>query len=101
MRALRRDLPSWARARRPRVRSTRSTSIRDAGAAGLGTELLAAAERTLRTGGFCQAILWVLEGNQRGRSFYETQGWRPDGALKIEEIGGVQVTELRYQKGAR
>ena len=51
-----------------------------------------------RTGGFGQAILWVLEGNERGRSFYETQGWRPDGALKIEEIGGVQVTELRYRK---
>ncbi len=66
--------------------------------AGLGTELLAAAERTLADGGFRQAVLWVLEGNARGRSFYETQGWRPDGALKIEEIGGIQVTELRYRK---
>jgi GNAT superfamily N-acetyltransferase len=65
---------------------------------GLGTELLAAAERTLADGGFRQAILWVLEGNTRGRSFYQTQGWRPDGALKIEEIGGIQVTELRYRK---
>jgi GNAT superfamily N-acetyltransferase len=66
--------------------------------AGLGTELLAGAERMLAEGGFGQAILWVLEGNERGRSFYQTQGWRPDGALKIEEIGGVQVTELRYRK---
>ena len=66
--------------------------------AGLGSKLLAAAERMLADGGFEQAILWVLEGNARGRSFYETQGWRPDGALKIEEIGGVQVTELRYRK---
>jgi GNAT superfamily N-acetyltransferase len=65
---------------------------------GLGSELLAAAERTLSDGGFGQAILWVLEGNERGRSFYETRGWRPDGALKIEEIGGIQVTELRYRK---
>jgi GNAT superfamily N-acetyltransferase len=65
---------------------------------GLGTVLLAAAERQLAAGGFGQAILWVLEGNERGRLFYQTQGWRPDGALKIEEIGGVQVTELRYRK---
>jgi GNAT superfamily N-acetyltransferase len=66
--------------------------------AGLGSELLAAAELTLREGGFEQAVLWVLEGNRRGRAFYETQGWKQDGALKIEEIGGVQVTELRYRK---
>ena len=65
---------------------------------GLGRALLEAAERALHRGGFSQAILWVLEGNQRGRSFYENQGWRPDGALKIEEIGGSQVTELRYRK---
>ena len=68
---------------------------------GLGTELLTGAERTLQAGGFGQAILWVLEGNHRGRSFYEKQGWRPDGALKIEEIGGIQVTELRYRKDLR
>ncbi len=65
---------------------------------GLGSELLAAAERALANEGFGQAILWVLEGNDRGRSFYETRGWSPDGALKIEEIGGVQVSELRYRK---
>jgi GNAT superfamily N-acetyltransferase len=64
----------------------------------LGSVLLAAAEGTLRAGGFSGAILWVLEGNHRGRSFYDKQGWKHDGALKIEEIGGVQVTELRYRK---
>lgn len=65
---------------------------------GLGSELLAAAERALTDEGFEDAILWVLEGNKRGRAFYEDQGWRADGALKIEEIGGTQVTELRYRK---
>ena len=63
-----------------------------------GTELLAAAEQKLQQNGFGQAILWVLESNHRGRAFYETAGWKPDGALKIEEIGGIQVTELRYRK---
>lgn len=65
---------------------------------GLGATLLTAAEGTLRAGGFSEAILWVLEGNHRGRSFYDRQGWMHDGALKIEEIGGVQVNELRYRK---
>ena len=65
---------------------------------GLGATLLAAAEGTLRAAGFSEAVLWVLEGNHRGRSFYESQGWRHDGAFKIEEIGGVQVNELRYRR---
>ena len=65
---------------------------------GLGKVLLAAAESTLRAGGFMSAILWVLGSNNRGRAFYEAQGWMADGAMKIEEIGGTQVTELRYRK---
>ena len=65
---------------------------------GLGSVLLSAAEGTLRAGGYSDAILWVLDRNERGRLFYETQGWKADGALKIEEIGGMQVTELRYRK---
>jgi ribosomal protein S18 acetylase RimI-like enzyme len=65
---------------------------------GLGSELLTASEHSLGASGFEEAILWVLEGNHRGRSFYEKLGWRADGALKIEEIGGIQVTELRYRK---
>jgi GNAT superfamily N-acetyltransferase len=68
---------------------------------GLGRELLEASVKELEESGFRDAILWVLEGNLRGRAFYESLGWKPDGALKIEEIGGVQVTELRYRKGLK
>jgi len=65
---------------------------------GFGRELLEASEIRLATAGFEEAILWVVEANQRARSFYEAVGWKPDGALKLEEIGGVQVRELRYRK---
>jgi ribosomal protein S18 acetylase RimI-like enzyme len=65
---------------------------------GLGRELMEASETRLATAGFEEAILWVVEANQRARSFYEAMGWKPDGALKLEEIGGVQVRELRYRK---
>ena len=43
-----------------------------------------------------RAVLWVLEGNARGRRFYQKVGWSADGTSKTEEIGGMQVTELRY-----
>jgi GNAT superfamily N-acetyltransferase len=42
--------------------------------------------------------LWVLAGNQRARSFYERQGFRPDGHRRAEVIGGREVVEVRYQR---
>lgn len=65
---------------------------------GLGRRLMEAGERNLGRAGFEEAILWVLDANQRARSFYEAVGWRLDGAIKLEEIGGVGVTEVRYRK---
>ncbi|HEY7565202.1 MAG TPA: GNAT family N-acetyltransferase [Acidimicrobiia bacterium] len=65
---------------------------------GLGRELMASSEAALRDHGFGEAVLWVLEANRRARSFYESVGWRADGAIKLEEIGGQQVTEVRYRR---
>ena len=33
------------------------------------------------------ALLWVLEGNVRGRAFYERRGFAPDGARKVLDMG--------------
>jgi GNAT superfamily N-acetyltransferase len=65
---------------------------------GQGRQLLAFAEATLAGSGHGWAVLWVLAGNNRARRFYEACGWEADGALKLEEIGGVQLTEVRYRK---
>lgn len=65
---------------------------------GHGSELLDGAEEKLSGDGHARALLWVLEANTRGRGFYERQGWRLAKPFRIEEIGGVQVTELRYEK---
>lgn len=65
---------------------------------GHGHELLVAGESTLTSLGHGRALLWVLEANDRARRFYESHGWEPGKPMRIEEIGGVQVTELRYQK---
>lgn len=65
---------------------------------GHGRALLEAAEGHLREEGFDRALLWVLDTNTRAREFYERQGWSPGSGMKLEEIGGVQITEVRYEK---
>jgi GNAT superfamily N-acetyltransferase len=65
---------------------------------GVGRDLLAAGEQALARAGFWQALLWVLEGNARARAFYERQGWERGKPIRIEAIGGVEVTEVRYEK---
>lgn len=66
--------------------------------AGHGHALIRAGEDILARRGFTSAVLWVLQTNTRARQFYERQGWRRSKPIRIEEIGGVQVTELRYEK---
>lgn len=65
---------------------------------GHGRALLEAGESHLRERGFERALLWVLDANTRARDFYERQDWKLASPIKIEEIGGVQVTEVRYEK---
>lgn len=65
---------------------------------GHGQALLAAGESTLASKGHERALLWVLEANDRGRTFYERQGWKMGKPIRVEEIGGVQVNEVRYEK---
>jgi GNAT superfamily N-acetyltransferase len=65
---------------------------------GLGRALLVAAASRLRAAGFTEATLWVLEGNQRARRFYETLGWQPDGVERVEtHLTGSPLPELRYR----
>jgi GNAT superfamily N-acetyltransferase len=65
---------------------------------GLGRELMEVTEARLKTMGFEEALLWVLEGNGLARRFYQAAGWLPDGGIKIEPIGGIDANEVRYRK---
>jgi GNAT superfamily N-acetyltransferase len=64
---------------------------------GIGRALLRRAEDSMRASGFREAILWVLEGNERGERFYRAAGWEQDGR-KDDTFQGAAVTELRYRK---
>ncbi|MFC1407339.1 MULTISPECIES: GNAT family N-acetyltransferase [Streptacidiphilus] len=68
----------------------------DAWSTGAGAALLDAACARLRADGHRQQVLWVLEGNARGRSFYERQGLRPTGERTTLRLGGALLTELQY-----
>jgi len=63
---------------------------------GLATELHSAALAGLRGFDDERAYLWVAERNPRARRFYEREGWEPDGASQVEEVGGRPLTEVRY-----
>ena len=65
---------------------------------GIGQELLDGAERKVEDNNFIAITLWVLEKNALGRRFYEARGFRLDAARKEETIGGLLLTELRYEK---
>ena len=69
----------------------------DVWGSGVGRRLMAAAVNVLRDAGNAQAILWVLEGNDRAQRFYEIGGWQPDGAAKDVVIADVSLPELRYR----
>jgi ribosomal protein S18 acetylase RimI-like enzyme len=65
---------------------------------GVGRNLLAHAERDLKSHGYSQAGLWVLSTNERARQFYEAAGWRADGTEKTDIFGGAELHESRYAK---
>ena len=44
--------------------------------------------------------LWVLNENERAHHFYRRHGFQPDGVERMEDIGDVPVTEIRFLRRA-
>ena len=65
---------------------------------GVGHDLMTGSENWLHEQGYERAMLMVLEANPRARAFYERQGWRLGKRIRIENIGGRDLTEVRYEK---
>ena len=65
---------------------------------GTGRELHDAALDALRSAGFVRATLRVLEGNARGRRFYERRGWRDVGTRSVVRLGGADLAHATYDR---
>ncbi len=65
---------------------------------GIGRVLIEAARGRLAQQGYESASLWVLSGNRRAERFYMIDGWEPDGTRRVDQLGGLTVTENRYRR---
>lgn len=65
---------------------------------GIGATLISKAGSYLREMSFTDAVLWVLEGNDRAIQFYESDGWSFDGLRRQDTVWGITVNELRFAK---
>jgi ribosomal protein S18 acetylase RimI-like enzyme len=70
----------------------------DAFGTGAAVALHAEALRRLAGAGHREVVLWVVRENARARRFYEREGWTADGHETIADLGGVDVTEIRYSR---
>ncbi len=64
---------------------------------GIGKALQDETITRLRSRGFSEATLWVLDTNQRTRRWYERQGWTADGSEKVAKVEGIPAKEIRYR----
>ena len=62
---------------------------------GIGMALHASGLREFQKMGVTALTLWVAEGNQRARRFYERAGWLLDDELRQSPLG---PSEVRYTK---
>jgi dihydropteroate synthase len=66
---------------------------------GHGRLLMTHALAGLRSTGFGEAVLWVMERNARARRFYQAGGWLEDGGSRTQWHGGIAIREVRYRLG--
>jgi ribosomal protein S18 acetylase RimI-like enzyme len=71
----------------------------DAQGHGNGRRLLEAAVRKLESQRYRKARLWVLAANSTAQRFYQRNRWsRVDGLVRTENIEGVAVDEVAYER---
>ena len=63
---------------------------------GIGRTLMENSLTALERNGFSSVKVWVLETNQRARSFYEKFGFKTDGLRKTEKLEDFEMREIRY-----
>jgi len=64
---------------------------------GVGRVLMGAVLDSLRERGCTDATVWSFAANDRANAFYEREGFRRDGAEKVEE-DWADTVEVRYRR---
>ncbi len=64
---------------------------------GVGSALFREAVKVLKNRGFNTVTLWVQQGNDRARNFFEQMGMAPAGQTRDSEICGTYLTEIQYK----
>jgi ribosomal protein S18 acetylase RimI-like enzyme len=70
----------------------------DAWGLGIGSALLREALARLRSGGWVEVVLWVIEENRQAIGFYERFGFQPDGAVHLREMYGQPARIVRLRR---
>lgn len=73
-------------------------ALPEAWGTGAGAALMQVGLDAMRTAGYRDAILYVLDDNPRARRFYEREGWALDGGTKRDEFFDIEIVELRYRR---
>ena len=64
---------------------------------GVGHALMDAALERMRELGYDEAMLWVLDGNERAERFYRIAGWEREDTIRDEEWGSWTIREAQYR----
>lgn len=65
------------------------------GRRGHGSRILAAAVEHVRGDGIGRFLTWVIERDAASVGFYESAGWERDGWVRILDVAGTPVREIR------
>ena len=66
---------------------------------GVGGALLRAAVAELLERGWGEVTLWVFTANDPAQAFYESLGFKPDGATKTGHPSGQELVRMRAALG--
>jgi RimJ/RimL family protein N-acetyltransferase len=67
----------------------------------VGRQIHDAGLERLALAGYDRALVWMLSTNTRAARFYERQGWRRDGRIRVQQFGGAVVIDHGWGRRLR
>ena len=63
---------------------------------GVGSALIRAGIKFLKSKSLNKATLWVFERNAQAIKYYEAHGWNPTGKSKLDKLDDFELLEIQY-----